>query len=151
MLEDAREHVTAFLGQFRKSELMQIALDRGIRIAPIQNIADLLSSEQFAARDFFATVTAPQGSYTLPWAFASGCPEAFTAPAPAPALGEHRDEVLAQWNAAPITPQADATRRPATPACQGARPGLGGGGTADRAQPRRLWGDGHLCGIVEAR
>lgn len=98
MLEEARNHVTTFLAPFRKADLMQIALDRGIRIAPIETIADLLASEQFAARGFLANVTGPEGDYILPWGFGGHCVDGFAPPAAAPRLDADRAEILSQWS-----------------------------------------------------
>jgi len=100
MLEAAREHVSAFLRQFRKADLMQISLDRGIRIAPIDTIADLLTNPQFAARKFLAEVMGSQGAYKLPWGFAGNCPNAFAPASAAPDLDAHRAEVLGEWTTA---------------------------------------------------
>lgn len=99
MLEEARRHVSAFLARFRKRDLMQIALDRGIRIAPIETIADLLASEQFAARGYLATVAGPEGTYSLPWGFGGDCPGGFARPTAAPRLNADRDQILDQWSA----------------------------------------------------
>ena len=99
MLEEARRHVSAFLARFRKANLMQIALDRGIRIAPIETIADLLASEQFAARGFLATVAGPEGNYSLPWGFGGACPDGFARPTAAPRLDADRAQILGEWSA----------------------------------------------------
>jgi crotonobetainyl-CoA:carnitine CoA-transferase CaiB-like acyl-CoA transferase len=98
MIEEARDHVSAFLLQFRKSDLMQIALDKGIRIAPIETIADLLVSKQFVARGFLTDVAGAQGRYTLPWSFIGEIPGAFSNPIPAPALDADREQILEEWS-----------------------------------------------------
>ena len=98
MLEEARRHVSAFLARFRKADLMQIALDRGIRIAPIETIADLLESDQFAARGYIATVAGPDGDYSLPWGFGGACPDGFARPAAAPRLDADREQILDEWS-----------------------------------------------------
>lgn len=97
-IEEARNQVSAFLMQFRKADLMQVALDRGIRIAPIDTIAGLLANEQFAARGFFAQVAGTHGEYTVPWSFAGACPGAFAKATAAPALDAHREAILAEWS-----------------------------------------------------
>lgn len=98
MIEEARSHVSAFLLHFRKADLMQIALDRGIRIAPIETIADLLASEQFAARDVLAVVPGTEGHYTLPWSFVGECPGALRTPTAAPRLDANREKILDEWS-----------------------------------------------------
>lgn len=117
MLEEAREHVSAFLLQFRKADLMQIALDRGIRIAPIETIADLLANKQFAARGFFQQVSGTQGKYTVPWSFAGSTPGAFADPTAAPALNAHREQILKEWSA--ITPSNNVVAGPSRPPLEG--------------------------------
>jgi crotonobetainyl-CoA:carnitine CoA-transferase CaiB-like acyl-CoA transferase len=96
-IEDARTIVAAFLRRLRKADLMRVAIEHGVRIAPIDTIADLVVSAQFAARGFIAEVDGAFGRYRLPGAFAAGCAEAFAPPAPAPTLDQHRDAVLAEW------------------------------------------------------
>jgi crotonobetainyl-CoA:carnitine CoA-transferase CaiB-like acyl-CoA transferase len=108
-VEEARALEAAFLRRLRKADLMQVAIDRGVRIAPIDTIADLANSGQFAARGFIAEVEGAFGRYRLPGAFASGCDGAFAAPAPAPTLDEHRDAILSQWTprSVPAAPARD--------------------------------------------
>lgn len=110
MIEEARDHVSAFLLRFRKADLMQIALDRGIRIAPIENIADLLVSKQFAARSFLKDIDGSQGRYTLPWSFVGESPGAFTKPEAAPTLDADREQILEEWSKA--TPLAHISAEP---------------------------------------
>jgi len=114
MIEEARNHVSAFLLRFKKADLMQIAIDRGIRIAPIDTIADMLSSRQFAARNYLANVEGADGTYTLPWGFAGNWPGAFASPSAAPELDAHREQILADWAAseAPETMSAEPSRQP---------------------------------------
>lgn len=99
MIEEARDEVSAFLLRFRKTDLMQIALDRGIRIAPIDTIADLLTNEQFAARGFFTEVGDVERRYKLPWSFVGENPGAFASPSAAPKLDANREQVLTECSA----------------------------------------------------
>ncbi|PJG46457.1 hypothetical protein CAF53_20005 [Sphingobium sp. LB126] len=96
-LDSVRCWVQSFLDTRRKDELVEVAIRRGVRIAPILTIADLIDSPQFAARDFMETIEGPCGPYKTPGAFARGCPDAFVPPSPAPRLGEHDAEVRRQW------------------------------------------------------
>lgn len=100
MLEQARSHVSAFLLRFRKADLMQIALDKAVRIAPIDTIADLLASKQFAARGFLAEVDGSTSRYSIPWGFAGDCPGAFKHPTGAPVLDGDRAAILEEWSPA---------------------------------------------------
>lgn len=96
MIEGARGHTSAFLRKFKKADLMQIALDRGIRIAPVETIADLLVSQQFAARNFLSEVKRSGGNYTVPWGFVGDVEGALAKASAAPKLDEHRDDILRQ-------------------------------------------------------
>lgn len=94
-LDAARDAVGRFLARFHKPELMRIALERGILMAPAMTIEDLARSEHLNARQFFDTVREGGRSRTVPGKFAMGCGDGFVATRPAPALGEHNAEVYA--------------------------------------------------------
>lgn len=97
-LDAVRDWVRSFLATRHKGELVDVAIRRGVRIAPILTVADLAESQQFAARDFIETIDGPFGRYQMPGAFARGCPDGFVRPRPAPRLGEHETEVLEEWS-----------------------------------------------------
>lgn len=92
-IEAAREEVARFLLRYSKNELMQIALDKGILMAPAMTMEDLARSEHLQARGFFQTVQEGDRQRTLPGRFASGCEHGFVPMRPAPALGQHNEEV----------------------------------------------------------
>lgn len=94
-LDAARDAVAQFLRTRRKQDLMQIAIEEGIRIAPIETLADLLASPHEAARGFFRTVAGPYGDYSLPGPFALGATHGFFDVGPAPTLGQHSAAILA--------------------------------------------------------
>ena len=94
-LDAARDAVASFMLTLRKQDLMTIAIEVGIRIAPIETITDLLASPHEAARGFFRTVEGPFGDYRLPGPFAMGSVDGFADLRPAPKLGEHTAEILA--------------------------------------------------------
>ena len=96
MIEEAREHTSAFLRQFKKADLMQIALDRGIRVAPIDTVADLLKSKQLRARGLLSSVKGAGGDYSIPWGFIGDVDGGLAKASPAPKLDEHRDDILRQ-------------------------------------------------------
>jgi crotonobetainyl-CoA:carnitine CoA-transferase CaiB-like acyl-CoA transferase len=97
--EAARDNVSRFMLTRRRDELMQIAIELGIRIAPVESVADLLTSPHEAARGFFRTVHGPFGDYRLPGDFAMGAGEGFVDLGPAPRLGEHTQAVMTQLSA----------------------------------------------------
>ena len=96
-LDAVRAWVQSFLATRHKDELVGVAMERGVRIAPILTVADLAESPQFAARDFIQTIDGPFGPYRMPGAFARGCADGFVRPRPAPRLGEHDAEVRSEW------------------------------------------------------
>lgn len=83
-----------FLGK-TKQELFEGAIARSIQLAPANNLADINASPQLAARDYFVAVDQPGLGVTLQFPGApvrlSRTPWQITRPAPAP--GEHDDEV----------------------------------------------------------
>ena len=85
--------VGRFVARFTKSELLAIALERSILMAPAYTVADLAASEHFAARGFYTRVTEAGRDRTLPAYFATGCEGAFVPLTAAPAIGEHNADI----------------------------------------------------------
>jgi crotonobetainyl-CoA:carnitine CoA-transferase CaiB-like acyl-CoA transferase len=98
-LDAAHAAVSRFMLTRSKAELMDVAIASGIRIAPIETIADLIQSPHSAARGFFQTVEGPFGAYLVPGDFALGAPGGFRPLTPAPRLGEHTRAILAELDA----------------------------------------------------
>jgi crotonobetainyl-CoA:carnitine CoA-transferase CaiB-like acyl-CoA transferase len=109
-LERARAAVAAFVGRLSKRELMDIAMKRGILMAPAMTIEDLSHSEQLRGRAFYVSVTEDGRARTLPAHFTTGADGAFVPLSAAPVLGQHNDEIygtllghsaqaLARWRA----------------------------------------------------
>ena len=94
-LDAARESVAQFMLTRSKGELMSVAIERDVRVAPVQTTADILEDRHEAARGFLQTIKGPFGDYVLPGDFALG---GRMAPlTPAPRLGEHNREVFTDW------------------------------------------------------
>ncbi|WP_280117235.1 CoA transferase [Sphingobium fuliginis] len=64
-LDAVRAWVQSILATRHKDELVGVAIERGVRIAPILTVADLAESAQFAARDFIETF-GPFGPCKMP-------------------------------------------------------------------------------------
>jgi len=96
-LADVRAAITRFtLGQ-TKLDLFEGGIARGVTIAPVNNVADVMAMGHLAAREYWDELTLPSGrTVRTPGAFvkAAGTPVAWTRPAPR--IGEHTDEVLAE-------------------------------------------------------
>jgi len=82
------------------TELFQAACTRGLMLAPANTPREILGSEQLAAREFFVDVPdAARGTIRVPGPFARITADDATGVAvrrPAPRLGEHTAEVLAE-------------------------------------------------------
>jgi crotonobetainyl-CoA:carnitine CoA-transferase CaiB-like acyl-CoA transferase len=98
--EEMRAAITALTMRHTKAELFDGGLARGATLAPVNTVADVLSLEQLAARDYWDEVALPSGR-TLrapgPFVKATATPVAWTRPAPD--VGEHTVEVLAALRA----------------------------------------------------
>ena len=89
-----------------KREVYEMALARKVACFPVNTMAEVLDSRQYAARGFFVDVEHPRaGTLRQPGSPAiwSGTP--WRVRRPAPLLGEHTDEALAEA-AAPPSPAA---------------------------------------------
>ena len=102
--ETAKEAVAALTGSKPKAELLAGALERRLLLAPISDAAEVLASEQLAARGYFhhlelasgQTITAP-GPFAQPSATPLRRLERVAAP------GQHTAEVLAEPPRSPAT------------------------------------------------
>ena len=92
----AREAVAAFVARRTKAELEREAVGRGLLLAPVNTMADLLASAHLKARGYFVTVTEDGAPRTLPGRFALGPDGMFAEPRPAPLPGEHDHEVFGE-------------------------------------------------------
>src|SRR5262245_39843982 len=79
------------------AELYRAACDRGLMLAPINTPREITASAQLASREFFIDVDDPvRGQLRLPGAFARSTAAPIGIRRPAPRLGEHTAEVLAE-------------------------------------------------------
>jgi crotonobetainyl-CoA:carnitine CoA-transferase CaiB-like acyl-CoA transferase len=103
---ELRAAIAAFLAGKTKQEVVDAALARKLLSVPIFDTTDVRTSRQLASRSFFVTRGKGGRARELPGPFAviTGCPGAFELARPAPLLGEHTDEVRAEWlgRAAPV-------------------------------------------------
>jgi crotonobetainyl-CoA:carnitine CoA-transferase CaiB-like acyl-CoA transferase len=94
-LSEVRAAITAFTQQHRKVELFEGGIARGITLAPVNTVADVMGLEQLKVRDYWDEMRLPSGR-TLrtagPFVKASRTPIAWTRPAPG--VGAHTAEVL---------------------------------------------------------
>ncbi len=76
--------------------LYEAAQQRRIPFAPVSTMGDLLGSPHLKARGFFATLTHPGGAFVVPGAPYGLSATPWTLRSPAPRLGQHTVEVLAE-------------------------------------------------------
>lgn len=102
-IEAIQRDVGTFLAKRSKEEILQAATERKLLCVPVYDTGDVANSPQLAAREFWAEVGEGARRRRLPGPFAAIDPEvgAFDLSRPAPLVGEHTDEVIAQWLAEP--------------------------------------------------
>lgn len=108
--------ISVFTQRHTRGELLQMAMDRGLLIVPVNTVEDLARSPQLAARQFWRELEhdALSATVTYPGPFARFGGTPITYRRPAPALGEHdldvrRDYARVEPAAAP-RPSAERTR-----------------------------------------
>jgi crotonobetainyl-CoA:carnitine CoA-transferase CaiB-like acyl-CoA transferase len=86
--------VTAFLMTMTKGEIYAGALKRRILLAPVSTVADIMASEQLAARNFFVPIPHEElGTIAYPGPFAKLSETPLVVAGRAPHIGEHNGEV----------------------------------------------------------
>jgi crotonobetainyl-CoA:carnitine CoA-transferase CaiB-like acyl-CoA transferase len=94
-LADVRAAVTDFTLMHPKKVLFEGGIARGVTLAPVNTVADVLQVDHLVARDYWDEIELPSGRVLrAPGAFvkASATPIVWTRPAPD--VGEHTREVL---------------------------------------------------------
>jgi crotonobetainyl-CoA:carnitine CoA-transferase CaiB-like acyl-CoA transferase len=90
--ERVKRVVEAFTRTRTKAELLQAALARGLVMAPVSTIDEVLASPQLAARDYWQTL----GDVTYPGPFAKFSASPLRYRRRPPTVGEHNSEVYAE-------------------------------------------------------
>ncbi|MBW2243954.1 MAG: CoA transferase [Deltaproteobacteria bacterium] len=97
--EAAKNAIAAWTASKTKQELLALALEHRLLIAPVATPEDVVGSEQFEARSYLVRTERPDGKgHTVacgPWAKLSKTP--LTQGVRAPRLGEHQNEILEAW------------------------------------------------------
>ena len=114
---EAKACVAAWTSSMTKEQLLDQAMEHGLLVAPCSSTKDVSLSKQLAARGVFVDQERPDGAgqARLPGRFAHFSGVAYKTPKPAPNVGQHTDEVLQEWGAAPpvrLAVAAEPTARP---------------------------------------
>lgn len=96
-MTEVRTAAAEFLAQRTKAEILGAAIRYRLLCIGISDTADLAASDQLAARGYFAGVGAGARRRTMPARWASGSIPLTDLRRPAPLVGEHTAEVLADW------------------------------------------------------
>ena len=96
-MTEVRTAAADFLAQRTKAEILDAAIRYRLLCIGISDTADLAASAQLAARGYYATVGAGARRRTMPARWANGSIPLTDLRLPAPLVGEHTAEVLADW------------------------------------------------------
>lgn len=124
--ERVKQLIARFTATKTKAELFRAALDRGLLLAPVARVDELLANEQLAARDYFRAVEHEDRSlrirYPGPFARFEAAPIVYRRRPPR--IGEHDREILAELPPSGIAPGASPTPRTAPASRQPALAGV---------------------------
>ncbi len=100
--DELRSEVTRYLLTQTKRDLFQRALGSRATIAPVNTAADVMDFEQLQSRDYWTTLTSDTGdTFRAPGPFVKASATPIGWALPAPALGQHTDEILRTIGTAP--------------------------------------------------
>jgi len=111
---EVQDRIRAFCAKYTKAELFARGIDGGATLAPVNTVADVLALEHLEVRRYWQAYALPNGrSLRAPGSFVrlSRTPVEITRPAPA--AGEHNEEILAPEKAP--SPSAPTSRSSALP------------------------------------
>ncbi|MEL7154975.1 MAG: CoA transferase [Actinomycetota bacterium] len=106
--ERVKQVLTDFLATKEKNELLAASFERRVLIAPVTSTHDVVNSAHWAARETWQDVDVPgHGPVRFPGAFAKLTATPLLDLPAAPAIDQHRDEILAELDrSSPVGTQA---------------------------------------------
>ncbi len=110
--EEAKAAIAAATGSLTKAELLEVAMERRLLIAPIATPADVVENPHFNQRGFFEAVTVPgtERSIRVPGPFARTSARPLRPLGWAPGLDEHGAALRAEPARRPAAPSPGADR-----------------------------------------
>jgi crotonobetainyl-CoA:carnitine CoA-transferase CaiB-like acyl-CoA transferase len=105
----------AAIGEFTsrrtKADLFNWGLAHGVTFAPVTTTTDVLTFDHLKERGYWHGYSVGDGNISIPGAFARPALMPFSIRRPAPAPGEHTQDVVAEWRStpSPVSPAAPAT------------------------------------------
>ena len=94
-LEEVQDRIRTFCAKYRKAELFERGLAAQATLAPVNTVADVLALGHLEVRDYWRRYTLPSGrTLRAPGAFVRLSKRPVELARPAPALDQHRAEVL---------------------------------------------------------
>ncbi|MDP6798367.1 MAG: CoA transferase [SAR202 cluster bacterium] len=111
-IKAVEENFSRFFLSKTKAELFERAFSDRILVAPCNNVRDILEDPQLEARDFWTQVHHPSlgRSLTYPGAYIKLSETPIVQKRPAPAIGEHNDEVFGSAKPAKAVAQAASSK-----------------------------------------
>ena len=107
--EEVREAITTFTRALPKKVLFDGGISRGVTLAPVNTVADVVQLDHLAVRQFWDRMTLPSGrSILAPGPFVKASKTPISWPTPAPSVGEHTNEVLGSLDSS--TPKSRSKR-----------------------------------------
>ncbi|MGE0623784.1 MAG: CaiB/BaiF CoA transferase family protein [Pseudomonadales bacterium] len=115
--ERVKRCVAACTAAKTKAELLDAAMTRRLLLAPMSTIEDVVTSEQFSARNYFDRPSGegPAAELAYPGPFARFSATPMAKRARPPKIGEHTQEILAELDRLPARSHAAADADPALP------------------------------------
>ena len=100
--ERIKDCLSLFFATKTKAELLDAAMSRRVLIAPVSTSADVIDSDQLAARGYWEAVDHGEtGPFTYPGAFAKFSEKPMESLSSAPTLGLHTEDLLVEPHRSP--------------------------------------------------
>jgi crotonobetainyl-CoA:carnitine CoA-transferase CaiB-like acyl-CoA transferase len=104
--EEVDALVTPWLAEHTRADLLKLAEKHGFPVGPLRSMSEVVASPQFAHRNFFRRIPhARHGAITVPGVPWKSTTRPEPEPHPAPRLGEHTEQLMAELGLVHATTQ----------------------------------------------